>query len=387
MKRLFQLCLFCLLTLGLLASPVYATKPTKTSPQQEKVVELTGRPMAKRPDILLLEMHPSAPVKAYQESFTKLAKRGASIPSTTLPMERFRTSGIEKMLASAGYNLCRVSGQDWTTACANIATLLKYQALQRDLDATPVSPLCITLSAEVAPDALYETIAPLIDSEALLFLMAPPTMIPPFPLLVLWERYVWPHHIVEHPVSLNQWIPTLAEVVGVLPPADVIEPSILPSLTGVGYQRPNDVRPTQTKNNFVTLRSYTLTEEMLQYTHWLPSVEQMIPDDRQYVEGALPLSEAVLQTLQAAPFARVLLVRANIARFQLELPETISVVIKKNGVPVHSSWQTPCQWSETWMEPTGFEFLFFLPAGVDPQPVKAFLTDPKRFETSQTTKR
>ena len=67
--------------------------------------------------------------------------------------------------------------------------------------------------------------------------------------------------------------------------------------------------------------------------------------------------------------------------------ETQIVVIKKNGVPVHSSWQTPCQWSETWMEPTGFEFLFFLPAGVDPQPVKAFLTDPKRFETSQTTKR
>lgn len=381
MKRLLLLFSMIALALPTLYAKEDATLDASTI---KDVTELTGRPIAKRPDIIIFELRPNAPAKSYRDDFNKLLKRGASIPAANLSLQKFQTSGIEKMLEHAGYFILPVSESNWTTACAKIGDFLKYQSMHRSMVTDEVPPLCITFSAEASPEEFYPALEPILASDALIFFTtAPVTLSPPQPLFIVWNRYVWPNHVVEYPVALNQWIPTLAEIVGVLPPADIVEPSILPSLTGVGYQRSNDIRPRQTKTNFVTFRIYSLQEKQLQYTHWFPAVENMIPERRRYIDGALPLAEDVVTSLTTSSDARIILVRSDLLHFKLSLPEEISVVIKKNGIPVHSTWGNPCEWTETLVESMGFEFLFFIPAGVDPMPVKTFLTKPDAFLKSK----
>lgn len=381
MKRLLFLVLMIIFTLPMLHAKADVKEDASST---EEVTELTGRPLAKRPDIILIELRPNASEQSYKEGFSQLQKKGASIPAANLSLETFRTGGIEKMLEHAGYTILPVTEYHWSIACSKINEILNYQKLHRSMVENEVQPLCITFSAEASPEEFYSSIDPILSSDALIFFTtAPVTLAPPRPLFVVWNRYVWPNHIVEYPVALNQWIPTLAEVVGVLPPADVVEPSILPSLTGVGYQRSNDIRPKQTKANFVTLRTYILQEEQLQYTYWFPSVENMIPDSRRYLEGSLPLKSDIVATFTTLSKPQIFLVRSNLSRFSLSLPKDIAVVIKKNGLPIHSTWKTPCEWTETLPETMGFEFLFFVPAGVDPEPIKAFLTNVKGFEKTK----
>jgi hypothetical protein len=371
--------LFFFLNLTLLFGAGIFSVSNLLANEKENVIELTGR-IAKRPDILVLEMLPNAPAKEYQESFAKIAKKGSSLPSAAFSIDNFRKSGLVQMLKHADYEVVFVNERHWAKACENIDDILKYQKVCRGFEGNEVRPYCFVVSAEASPEEFYSHFAPLLESNALIFLMTPSSMVASFPLTIFWHRYVWPNHLVEMPVRLDQWIPTLAEVVEVLPPANIIDPSILPSLTGVGYQRPSDVRPKQTKTNFVTFRSYPIDAEKMKYTHWVPSVENMISDSRQYIEGSLPLSKEIVDALTVDATDRVILVRSNVDYFYLTLPASISVVIKKDGMPICSTWKTPCQRLETFKEPMGIEFLFYVPAGVDPAPLKEFLTNPKHFE-------
>lgn len=357
--------------------------------------ELLGRPHGQRPDILVFEIRLTESVDAYLKDFQAIARYGSKLPAAQLSFADFRARDVEgtigvrqhclgTMLEAAGYSVLSVSANNWSRANKYAIDFLEFQKKYRELD-TEIDPVCLLFSPEVEPDSFYESFKPLLDSDALIILITRKTMhTSTFPLVVIWNRHVWPNHTIELPAIADHWVPTLGEIVGTYLPTDMVAPSILPSLTGVGYQKRIDVKPTQKKTDRVDICVANVDPERLKRAHWIPYVDDIVSRKRAFIKGTLPVKRANLDAQfdisEVSSEPRVIVVRAGLQQFKLDLPKTIPVVIKKDGIPICSSeWGQLCQWQEYLPEPVGIEFSFLIPAGEDPSPVIEFLTSPSAF--------
>jgi hypothetical protein len=287
-------------------------------------------------------------------------------------MQAFTKGTNYTLLKKAEYEILPITDISFEKACSHIQTIFEMRRLQRFLkDDVILQPLCFTLSLEVSPENLQAAIEPILNSKALIFVLPQDNNI--FPTIVIWNRYVWPNHLVEYPVQDTQWIPTLAEITGIYPPAEIISPSILPSLTGVGYQRPAEISPRHTNTNkrFVEVHHYEDFGELkVDHFPWMPDPDALIPSDRKFFDGSLPIPAEALR-LKIADHPQFLVVRSTLKDYHLQLPKDLSLVIHVNGQPVYSRWESdePHEWILHSPENMGVSFYVWIPAGVDPTSV------------------
>lgn len=373
MKTLLRVLLtIAMVTFCALPSFAQAKKTSSLPKEQEETLELIGRPKGQRPDIVVFEPRFSQPANAYTKALEKIAKQGTRLPSSGLTMQAFTKGSNYTLLKKAEYDILPIVGVPLEKACSHIQTIFEMRRLQQRLnDDCTLQPLCFTLSLEVTPDNLQTAIDPLLNSKALIFVLPQEDNL--FPTVVIWDRYVWPNHLVEYPVKDTQWIPTLAEITGIYPPAEIIAPSILPSLTGVGYQRPAEISPrhTNTDKRFVEIHLYEDFGELkVKRFPWMPDPDALIPSDRKFFDGSLPIPANALR-LKIADHPQFLVVRSTLKDYELKLPNDFSLVIHVNGQPVYSRWESeePHDWMLHSPENMGVSFYVWIPAGVDPAPV------------------
>lgn len=333
------------------------------------VLELTGQAEVAAPDIVFLALRPSEGVKGYRKVFKQLGEAGTTLEHTALTVEDFVARGPLQVLAAARYRVLPVRDLAWAEACALIQALLELRRQLRVEEGVAQVPLCVVLNEEASAQDVAETLPGLVDAGAMVFL-APQEK--GLPLLLFWRNVVWPDHVVVRQVAPDHWVPTLAEVVGLPPPADVAEVSVLPTLTGVGYQRPLEApegRRAAGDERQKPSTMFCLFRELPAACPWVPDYTsertELKPSERAFFPVTLPLPARA-----AAEFSRTekpmgLYVRTQQRACELVLPAGVACVIRVNGLPVLSRRAEEPE--ETWRiegpEAQALELFFVLPAG------------------------
>lgn len=351
------------------------------------VLQLTGQASGSAPDILFLA--PKIPegqsAKAYKRALQPAAARGTVFSTTLLETETFCSLGALPILAAANYRILPIRDVSWAEACSRLRDILVLRHRTRTEDGIVQEPLCAVLSEEVTPEVLAETLLPLLDLNALIFI-SPQTH--ELPLTLCWQHHIWPARLITQTIHSDNWIPTLAEIAGLPVPAETSATSLLPTLTGVGYQRPL-TRPTLEMPLPAVLSETPITmvsvfAELPEQCPWVPdfSDERMEPkpSERIFFSSKLPLAYEKIPLLRKRRRPQGLYIRTADTTFDFTFPAGVSCVIRAKGRPVFSRWmpETESKWTFSSPEPLQLELFLVLPEGFDPATLSVFTTEDER---------
>ncbi len=359
-----------------------AESPASSTPKPDAaLLEMVGRGSGASPDILFLAPQLTAPPKDYEGIIQSVSAVGTTLEHATLDMEAFCSLGTLPVLQAAKYQIVPVRNVPWEGACERILKLFALRDETHKAEGTRLAPLCVLLGAEASPEVLRQTLPHLLKTGALIF-FAPQS--DALPMVLVWHNRIWPGKHERRPVRFDHWIPTLAEVVGVPPPADVAAVSILPLLTGAGYQRPLE----KSLRAFASPFPETETAcTMFAYFDALPATLPWVPDftesrsgyypaERAFFASALPLSAEVATNYRATASgsAQGFYLRTVQKKVDVVFPPGVSCVIRAWGNPVFSSWQAkePKRWTLDAPGGVPLEFFILVPSGIDPAQLPIF---------------
>lgn len=381
------------LALAALLCPALATAATraepKPAPDQAAVLELRGQHRDVRcPDILFLAPLPNAPAAAYAKALAPAEAAGFTLPNASLPAADFHSAGPLPILKAAGYRLRRVRGIPWQEACARIAAMMALRHKTRVEDGLELDPLCVFLEAEASPADLAASLPALLGADALLILA--PQRAEGLPLIVAWRDVIWPGHRDARAIRPEHWVPTVADVVGLPPPAESGAVSLFPLLTSVGHQRPLEPPPAA-EPPATGARAYTMLsrfENLPEDCPWVPDFTDagaLRPVEWAFLPAPLPLPAAAAEGLAPADAPQGFYARALQASLDLAFPPGVSAVVRVNACPVFSVWQPTeeTHWRLASSVPLPIEVFVVVPAGVDPATLPLFL-QPTPETTPQT---
>lgn len=345
----------------------------EAKPARAAVLEMRGRVRGLMPDVIFLAPELTEEAKGYRKGIAAVSDQGTMLENAFLSAEDFCSRGPLNVLRAAGYQVVIAQGNTWREACAMIETLFSVRRLMWEENPRARVPLCVVLSESVEPDALAETLPRLIRLESLCFLAPQEKTLP---LTIFWKNYVWPAHSSAQAISVDHWVPTLAEVAGLPTPADVAAASVLPLLSGVGYQRPlQESEGTGGQAMLEADRACTMMctfPELPQRCPWVPDFTDAKlypgPSSRVFFAQDLPLLPSAAQNLSVLDHAQGLYFRTSQRKIRLDLPADISCVIRVQGRVVLSRWEPfdAYPWELELPEPQPLEFFLLIPAGFDP---------------------
>lgn len=345
------------------------------------VLEMTGQAVGSAPDILFLAPKLPAGQSAgnYKKALQPAAECGTVFSTTLLETETFTSLGMLPVLSAANYRILPIHDVAWSDACAHLRDILELRHRTRTEDGIEQPPLCAVLSEEVTPEELEKTLPPLLDSNALIFI-SPQTH--ELPLTLCWRHHIWPARLVTQTVHPDNWIPTLAEIVGLPAPAETAATSLLPTLTGVGYQRPltqpllEVPLPAVSRSNPITM--VCVFAELPELCPWVPDFSdnrmEPKPSERVFLTSKLPLPYEEIPRLMRRWSPQGLYIRTIDSSFNLVFPPGVSCVIRIKGRPVFSVWmpQEETTWRFTSPEPVQAELFLILPADLKPTELSIF---------------
>lgn len=352
--------------------------------ERPEVLQLTGQASGSAPDILFLA--PKIPekqtAKAYKAALQPAAERGTVFSTTLLETDTFCSLGALPVLAAADYRILPIRDVSWVEACSRLKDILVLRHRTRTEDGIEQQPLCAILSEEVTPEDLATSLRPLLELNALI-IISPQTH--DLPLTLCWRRHIWPSRLITQTIHPDNWIPTLAEIAGLPIPAETSATSLLPTLTGVGYQRPL-TRPTievplPAVLSDTPITMFSVFAELPERCPWVPDFSddrmEPKPSERVFFSSRLPVSYDKIPLLTKRRRAQGLYVRTADTSFDFTFPPQVSCVIRVKGRPVFSVWQpeTPSHWSFASPEPVQIEIFLVLPKGFDPEALPIFATE------------
>ncbi len=365
-----------------------AEAPAVPAPKPDAaLLEMFGRGRGASPDILFLAPQLTAPPKDYEAIIQSVSAVGTTLEHATLDMEAFCSLGTLPVLQAAKYQIVPVRNVPWDGACERILKLFALREETRKAEDVRLAPLCVLLGAEASPDALRKTLPRLLKTGALVF-FAPQS--DALPMVLSWHNRIWPGRHERRPVRFDHWIPTLSEIAGVPPPADVAAVSILPLLTGAGYQRPLEKSLRAFASPFPEAETACT---MFAYFDALPATLPWVPDfaesrsgyypaERAFFASALPLSAEVASNYHAASggSAQGFYLRTVQKKVDFVFPAGVSCVIRAWGNPVFSSWQAqePKRWTLDAPGGVPLEFFILVPSGIDPATLPIFRREAER---------
>ncbi len=366
------------LAIGFFASaPVIA----KEAPAEERpaVLELEGKPIGRRPDILFLAPQLTEPAKAYKRSVGLLEARGTLLTNASLSLEDFQSMGIFPVLKAADYRQLQVRDVPWQDACKRLAEILSLRQKSRLEDEVEQQPLCAFLSESATPADIEASLPLLLESDALIF-FAPHPQSADCPLAVVWNNVIRPGYEDPQTIHLDHWIPTLAEVVGLPNPAEIPEPSILPMLSGVGYQRPLETSMIQMppRSNAPTFTMVSYYAKLPDELPWVPdyTCDEYKPIKRLFLPSELPIPAKQVATigLRTKSEPQGLYIRTKQAKLAFSLPAGVSCAIRLKGRTVFSEWAPtePMPWQMNYPIEIPLELFFVLPPDYPPQQLPIF---------------
>ena len=354
------------------------------------VLEMTGQAIGAKPDILFLAPKLTDAPKAYTKILSTTAKLGTVFPHVFLSESAFCSMGPVPVLTAAGYRILPVRDVTWEEASARLKDILELRRRTRYEDGIQQVPLCAILSEEVTPKQLAETLSIFLESDTLIFLAPQEETLP---LTVIWKNYVWPTQISEQTMRIEHWVATLAEIVGLPPPASCGAVSILPMLTGSGYQRPLEqplllgpsASASQKSAPCTMICAYTQLPEDCPWVPDYTDLSGLAPTERFFVSSSVPIPEADLPNMKARSTPFGLYVRTVLSDWLITLPPQVSCVIRVKGYPVFSVWkpEKETMWSFTRMEPQVVECFLLLPPEMDPIQALPFLFSQTVEETEK----
>ena len=255
-------------------------------------------------------------------------------------------------------------------------------------DGLELDPLCVFLEAEASPADLAASLPALLGADALLILA--PQRAEGLPLIVAWRDVIWPGHRDARAIRPEHWVPTVADVVGLPPPAESGAVSLFPLLTSVGHQRPLEPPPAA-EPPAAGARAYTMLsrfENLPEDCPWVPDFTDagaLRPVEWAFLPAPLPLPAAAAEGLAPADAPQGFYARALQASLDLAFPPGVSAVVRVNARPVFSVWQPTeeTHWRLASSVPLPIEVFVVVPAGVDPATLPLFL-QPTPETTPQT---
>lgn len=356
------------------------------------VLELSPAPEERAPDILFLAPRLVKPANAYGSILASLAKVGACLPNAPLSERAFCEMGPLPILAKRGYRLLPVRDVPWEEAVGRLQEIFTLRRKIRLEDGVQQAPLCVILCEEVTPEVLKATLPMLLAADAFI-LLAPQD--DSLPLTVIWENHVWPTQRSEQTLRIEHWVATFADLVGLPAPADCGEVSILPLLTGSGFQRsleqPLLLGPSATMAQKVAPCTMVgIYAKLPEACAWVPDFtdfSRLKPTKRFFVSSALPLAEEEVPLLKAVDQPQGLYVRSVVSELTVTLPPQVSCVVRVKGHPIFSEWQptTEKTWQFSSPEPQIVEFFIVLPPDCDPIAALPFLFASAKAESGASS--
>lgn len=367
---------------------LFAASLLGTTPAKPAVLQLTGRADGSKPDILFLAPTLSGTPEACRKALRAAEPLGTTLPNATLTERDFRSGGPLPVLHAAGYRLIPVQGLGWVEACSKLEEMQKWRAASRDKDRIDFPPTCVLLAAEATAEELAATLPALLRTDALVILAPQGGKAP---VVVCWRNIVWPAHVAPQTIRPDHWTPTLAEIVGLPPPAELDAVSILPLLTGVGYQRPLEPpSAARIPTSVATGRPYAMLSHFADLPKdcpWVPDftdVASLKPDERLFLPHTVPLPAEAANRFGPSRREQGFYVRTTQRRLTLTFPKGVSCVIRVKGRPVFSVWKPkePSVWRLDGPETVTVELFVVVPPRLDPAKLPIFLppapeTDPE----------
>ncbi len=347
--------------------------------QAPSVLELTGRADGSKPDILFLAPRLTGTDEACRKALRPAETLGTTLPNATLSERDFASGGPLPVLRAAGYRLIPVQGLGWAEACAKLEEMQKWRAASRDKDRIDFPPTCVLLAAEASAEELAATLPALLRADALVILAPQRDKAPVF---VCWRNVVWPAHVAPQTIRPDHWTPTLAEIVGLPPPAELDAVSVLPLLTGVGYQRPLEPPSSaRAPTSVASGRPYAMLshfDALPEDCPWVPDytdVAAIKPAERLFLPHGVPLPARTAERFGPSRRAQGFYVRTTQRRLDLTFPKGVSCVIRVKGRPVFSVWQpkTATAWRLDGPEAVPVELFLVVPPRLDPAALPIFL--------------
>lgn len=348
-----------------------------------RVLEMTGKAEGAKPDILYLAPKLLKAPKAYTQVLAATAKYGTVLPHAPLTENAFCSMGPLPVLAAAGYRTLPIQDVSWTEATERLVEIFSLRHKTRIEDGIDQPPLCVILSEEVAPEELKTSLEKLLKLDALIFLAPQEDTLP---LTVIWENRVWPTQRSEQSLRIEHWVATLAEIVGLPPPAVSGAVSVLPLLTGSGYQRPLEqpllLGPTAIAAQKVApctmISSYRQLPEICPWVPDFTDQSNLKPTERFFVTSALPIPAEEVSSIDQRRSLQGLYVRTACSALDVVLPPQVSCVIRVKGHPVFSTYQAveEIRWCFSNPDPQILECFLLIPPEVDPLKELPFLFTP-----------
>ncbi len=368
----------------LLAGTVAHAQETQSVEGQE--LGLEGYPKGRRPDIIFLAPKLVEPAEKYAKAIETFAAQGVTLMNAELTLEGVQKEGIVPILKAADYTILQVKDVPWKDACARLDGLLKVRRKTLDPDPRYRKSLCTFIEEEATVEELAASLELLMKTEALIFFLPEPKS-QTAPFIVYWRNLVCPGDVDGQQIRNVHWLPTFAEIVGLPTPASVPEPTILPLLTSVGYQRqiePMTIQLPMPKNRdvYTTIWYYTELDEALP---WVPdyTVDEFKPERRLFVRGDVPLSQEAMVEIHLRTIKEKttgLYLRTRQAEVDLLLPKEVSCVVRVKGKTVLNRWKPAEEhrWKMVYASPVPVDFFFLIPPGYDPQNLPIFEKKPAR---------
>lgn len=351
-----------------------------TAASDARLLEMTGEADGARPDILYLAPKLIKPPKAYTQVLAATAKSGTVLPHAPLAENVFCAMGPLPVLTAAGYRLLPVRDVSWQEATERLTEIFALRRKTRHEDGIEQAPLCVMLSEEVTPEELAQSLEALLQIEALIFLAPQDETLP---LTVIWENHVWPTQRSEQSLRIEHWVATLAEIAGLPPPAECGAVSVLPLLTGSGYQRPLEqpllLGPTAAAaQKIAPCTMISLYTQLPDNCPWVPDFTdqtKLKPTERMFVTSSLPIAAEEVPHLEARRSEQGLYVRSAVSALRVELPPHISCVVRVKGHPVFSVWKPEKEtvWHFSSPDTQIIECFLVIPPKVDPLKALPFL--------------
>lgn len=348
------------------------------------VLEMTGRQAeGARPDIVYLAPKLSVQPKAYTKVLATTAKFGTVMPHAYLMENTFCSMGPLSVLSAAGYRILPIRDVTWQEATDRLVEIFSLRKKTRYEDGLEQEPLCVILSEEVSPEGLEQTLPQYLAMDALLFLAPQDESLP---LTVIWENYVWPTQRSEQSLRAEHWVATLSEIVGIHPPAATGAVSVLPLLSGSGYQRPLEqpllLGPSALSSQRVApCTMVSVYTQLPEHCPWVPDFtdqSDLKPTERFFVASGIPLAEADVSSITDRRSEQGLYVRTVLSHLEMVLPPKVSCVVRVKGSPVFSVWQPEKEttWYFDSLELQIVEFFLMIPPKVNPIEALPFLFVP-----------